>query len=65
LTEIIYGWIKYNKKICVGVIVVVTAATADVAGYICTFSASVWPGSVVGIATGHRLDSSGIESQWG
>ena len=35
-------WIKYNKKIRGGVIVVVTAATANVPGYICTFLASVW-----------------------
>jgi len=34
-------WIKYNTKICAGVIVI-TAATANVPGYICTFLASVW-----------------------
>jgi len=35
-----HSWIKYNKKICGGVIVV-TAATANVPGHICTFLALV------------------------
>ena len=34
-------WIKFNNKICAGVFVIVTAATANVPGYIGTFLASV------------------------
>jgi hypothetical protein len=36
-----HSWIKNNKIICAGVIVIVNLATANVLGYICTFLASV------------------------